>query len=176
VADAPAASVLVIGLGNEVRGDDGAGIAVARRLRGSPQALGLEVRALSGEPTELLEAWEATDAVVLVDTMRSGAPVGTVRTCDASANPLPEAMHGCSSTHALGLREAIELGRAIDRLPGHVVICAVEGRSFAAGEALSPEVDAAITILATEVISQARWLERLGTAGGHGQPSEQRQR
>lgn len=164
-AGAPARSVLVIGLGNALRADDGAGIEVARRLRAAGDQAGIEVREQHGEPTELLEAWQDRDAVVLVDTMRAGLPTGTIRRFDASRDPLPARMHASSSTHALGLGEALELARSLDRLPQRVIVYAVQGHAFQAGDPLSREVEAALAALVGEVLREAR--ELTGGAGAN---------
>ena len=150
----------MIGVGNALRGDDAAGVEVARRVRahlGADGATGAEIDAceLQGEPLALLDAWEGRDAVVIVDTMRSGAAPGTVRRLDVSREPLPALPYCCSSTHAVSLGEAIELGRALARLPAHVVVYAVEGRRFEAGSGFSEEVHDVIPALADAVLSQA---------------------
>jgi hydrogenase maturation protease len=125
----------VIGVGNEWRGDDGAGLEVARRLGG---------RQLQGEPIGLVEALDGTDEVAIVDAVFSGAPPGTVHEFEAGANPLPVALFGSSSTHALGLAEAIEIARSLGRLPGRVRVLGIEGARFDYGRGLSPEVQAAV--------------------------------
>jgi hydrogenase maturation protease len=147
--------VLVVGLGNEFRGDDGAGIEIARRLWDRARCVGIEVREMQGEPIALLDAWQGHDAVVVVDTMRSGAAPGTIRRLDASHEPLPAMLRGRSSTHAVGLGEAIELARALDRLPARIVVYGVEGRRFNAGAELSDELDAIIPELAEVVLEEA---------------------
>ena len=128
---------VVIGCGNALRGDDGAGVAVAARVRGV---------ACDEEPSRLIEAWEGADAAVLIDTVVSGAPPGTVHRFDASDEPIPARVLR-SSTHAIGLAETIELARALGRLPKRVVVYVIEGVSFEAGAPLSPEVEAAVTRL-----------------------------
>jgi hydrogenase maturation protease len=145
--------VLVIGVGNELRGDDGAGIAVARRLRGTAD---LDVRELQGEPTSLLDLWQDHDAVVLVDTMRSGARPGAIRRIDASEAPLPRGLGGTTSTHAVGLEETLELARRIGRLPTRVVVYAIEGRGFEAGAPMSDAVRSAVDDLAARVLGEVR--------------------
>ena len=108
--------VLVIGVGNHLRGDDGAGPEVARRLHGLEQAGHIRVRAHEGEGLGLLELWEGASAVVLVDTVRSGAPPGTIHRLEFTTEPVPTgAQH--STSHAVGPAEAIELGRALGALP-----------------------------------------------------------
>lgn len=142
---------LVIGVGNELRGDDGAGIAVARRLR---EATELDVRELQGEPTDLLDTWEGHDTVVLVDTMRSGADPGAIRRIDASQAPLPIGLGGSTSTHAVGLGETLELARAMGRLPGRVVVFAIEGRRFEAGTPMSDAVQSGVSELVARVLGE----------------------
>jgi hydrogenase maturation protease len=146
--------VLVIGIGNELRGDDGAGVAVARRLCAqAPDAI--EVSVHDGEPAGLLDAWRGRETVVVVDAMRSGAPPGTIRRLDATGEPLPGWLRGSSSTHALGLREAIELARVLERLPRRLIIYAVEARCVQTGYGLSDPVRARMRRLASMVLDEA---------------------
>jgi hydrogenase maturation protease len=125
----------VIGIGNDWRGDDGAGLEVARRVGG---------RQLGGEPIGLVEALDAADEVTIVDAVSSGAPPGTVHVFEAGAEPLPVELFGSRSTHALGLAEAIEIARSLGRLPSRVRVLGIEGASFDHGQGLSPEVEEAV--------------------------------
>jgi hydrogenase maturation protease len=129
---------LVIGIGNAWRSDDAAGLEVARALQDSPPE-GVDVLAREGEPTELIDVWAGAEAVWLVDAVSSGAAPGTVHRLDASSEPLPAVLFRVSS-HLVGLAEAVELARALDRLPPRVVVYGIEGARFEAGEGLSPEV------------------------------------
>src|SRR6476619_6147364 len=58
--------VILIGVGNAWRGDDGAGLAVARRVRELAPA-GVDVREVEGDATTLLEAWVGAEHVAVVD-------------------------------------------------------------------------------------------------------------
>jgi hydrogenase maturation protease len=153
-----AEAVLVIGLGNELRRDDGAGIEVARRVRDRARGTGIEVRQLRGEPTGLLDLWRGFEAVVITDTMCSGAPPGTLRRLDASHEPLPANLDRSCSTHAVALGGAIELARTLNRLPARVVVCAIEGRRFDAGDGLSDAVRRRTPELVEMVLDEARAL------------------
>jgi hydrogenase maturation protease len=64
------------------------------------------------------------------------------------------------STHAFGLHEAIELARALHRLPRRVIVFAVEGRHFEAGATPSGEVEAAVPRLACAVLRAATELAK----------------
>jgi hydrogenase maturation protease len=143
---------LVVGIGNEWRRDDAAGLVVARRLRAAAPS-GVRVVEREGEPTDLLDTLAGADEAVVVDAVSSGAPPGTIHRLDTADAPLPSSLFG-GSTHALGLAEAVELGRALDRLPGRLIVYGVEGRNFSAGQGLGPEVARAAEALAAELLSR----------------------
>ena len=145
----------MVGLGNELRGDDGAGILVARRVRTSAAQAGIQVREIGDEPTALTEACLGRDVVIVTEAMRSGSAPGTIRRLDASSGPVPRGLTRRSSTHAIGLDETIELARALDRLPARLLVYAVEGAQFDPGADLSPEVQAAIPELVQMVLAEA---------------------
>jgi hydrogenase maturation protease len=146
--------VTVIGVGNAWRGDDAAGLVVARRLRELAPA-GVQVHEHEGEATGLLETWDEAQHVVLVDAAASGAPAGTVHRFDARARPLP-ARTLRSSTHAFGVADAIELARSLGRLPAQLDVYAVDGADFAAGAELTPVVAVAARRLAESLASTLR--------------------
>jgi hydrogenase maturation protease len=132
----------VIGVGNDMRGDDGVGLVVARKLAGHVDA-GVRVIECEGEPVSLLAAWEGCTRALVVDATRSGAAPGVIRRIAAHEGPLPAALSG-SSTHLLGIADAIELARALGRLPERTIVYGIEGETFAAGDGLSEPVAAAV--------------------------------
>jgi hydrogenase maturation protease len=141
--------VLVIGVGNRDRGDDGAGLEVARCLR-EQGALGARLVERGGDAAELLETMSGADSVILVDAALSGAHPGTVQRIEAHREPLGRALRGASS-HGWGVAEAVELARALGRLPRSVVVYAIEGRCFHPGRELSPSVRQAVARVARRV-------------------------
>lgn len=151
--DFPPSSVLVIGVGNELRGDDAAGVQVARRVRSRLGSVGIEVEEEQNDPTALLERWQGREAVVLVDAVR-GRP-GAIHRLDASQRPLPHGLRRSASSHAVGVDEAIELGRALGKLPARVIVYAVGGRHFQAGGGLSDELAAVLPELTDRVLAEA---------------------
>jgi hydrogenase maturation protease len=140
----------VIAFGNAYRSDDAAGLVVAKRLR----ERGVEAVELEGEPVALLDIFEGCEAAVLIDTVRSDAAPGTVRRFDLGDARLPEQLRGASSTHLVGVGEAIELARALDRLPPRVILFGVEGERFEAGTRLSTAVEAAVEPLVELVLAE----------------------
>jgi hydrogenase maturation protease len=124
-----------VGVGNEFRRDDGAGLIVARRVA-ALKLPSLEVAESSGEGASLMDLWNGADQVFLADAARSGAPPGRVFRFDASAGPVPTSFFSYT-THAFSVAEAVETARALGRLPARVIVYGVEGKDFAHGEGLS---------------------------------------
>jgi hydrogenase maturation protease len=143
-------NVVVIGVGNELRGDDGAGLEAARRVRESELPASVTVHLHEGEAVGLLELWDGADAAVLVDTVRSGAPPGTIHRLDASHAPVPSLVRR-SSSHTISIAEAIELARVLGTLPPGILVYGVEGRQFETGTELSDEVAEALDRLVCEL-------------------------
>jgi hydrogenase maturation protease len=144
-------SVLVIGVGNAARGDDAAGPLAASRLAEASQP-GVNVRALGGEAGELIEAWRGREAVILIDAVVTGqAPAGTIHRWDAS-DRMPAVEFRQTSSHAFGLGQAIELARALGRLPRRVIVYGVEGTRFGLGDPPTP----AVTTAVQEVVQAVR--------------------
>ena len=146
-----ALSSAAVCLGSRYRGDDAVGPLVAERLR----LAGIDLLDCGDEPTRLLDAWDGLDTVVIVDALVTGAPAGTIHRVDPGDEPLPRDL-GLASTHAVGVAEAVELGRAVGRAPRRVVVLGVEGVAFGMGEEMTPAVARAIG----GVVSAA--LEELG--------------
>jgi hydrogenase maturation protease len=138
-------NIVVIGVGNAYRSDDGVGIAIARRLR-EHFLTRITVLEESGEGTALIDSWKGATCVMLVDAVQSGAPPGTIHRLDARAAPVPTGFFHYS-THAFSVAEAIELARSLDQLPPHLIVYGVEGENFAAGEGLSTAVEHAIEVV-----------------------------
>jgi len=136
----------LIGVGNRWRGDDAAGLVVAARLR-ARLPRGIDVIEHRGEPIDLIEAFEGAQAAWLVDAVCSGAQPGTLYRFDAGERRLPAGLFRVS-THRFGLADALELARALGRLPPRVVVYGIEGSRFAPGGPLSPAVAAAAERLA----------------------------
>lgn len=149
------AANLVIGLGSPDGGDDAVGLWAARRVAG----LGLPgVTVVEHEdPTGLIDLWSGTDLAVVVDAVCSGASPGTllVMEAGAGADPLAEqswARTGRGGTHAFGLAAAVELARALHRLPRRLVLVGVEMATAEHGADLSAPVQAALDDVVAAVV------------------------
>jgi len=127
--------MLIIGCGNELRGDDAAGLLVARHLR----SLGLNACEHSGDGLNLIQLWEPSSEVVLVDAVLALGDPGQVRVWDGIAAPLELDLFRFSS-HSLGVGEAIEMARLLGSLPKQLIIYGIEGNQFEVGTSPSAAV------------------------------------
>ncbi|WP_405521715.1 hydrogenase maturation protease [Streptomyces canus] len=146
--------IAVVGVGNEFRRDDGVGWAVVARLgeRGArrPWPPDVMLATCDGDPARLIGLWEGADLAVVVDAAHAHpATPGRVHRL-----ALQDA-HLCgpttTSSHGLGLGEAVELARVLGLLPRELIVYAVEGADSAFGTGLSPAVAAAVAPLADAV-------------------------
>lgn len=149
------ARMRVVGVGNPFRGDDGAGRAVARRLA-DRHAVGIEVVETEGGVADVLEAFENAQTLVVVDAVVSGSKAGTLHRFDAAAGRLPsETFRG--STHGLGVGEAVEIARALGRLPRSLVVYGIEGEDFTPGARLSHAVEIAVEKAVETILGDVRF-------------------
>jgi len=100
------------------------------------------VHTVEGDCVALLDRWAGTGMALIVDASRSRRQAGSIAELDASTSALPVSPT-LRSSHAFGVAEAIELARALGTLPPRVFVYAIEGRSFAYGDGLTPAVAAA---------------------------------
>ena len=139
----PTPRLKVIGVGNEWRGDDAAGLLVARRLQAGrlPQVSIAECR---GTVTAVREAWKDAAGVIVVDAVFSGGRPGSIYRFDAHDAEVPVQLPRTLSSHGLGVAEALALGQLFQELPPFLIIYGIEGQNFGPGQEVSQEVEAAI--------------------------------
>jgi hydrogenase maturation protease len=147
--------VLVAGVGNPSRGDDGAGPEVVRLLEGRVPPH-VRLATVAADPLALIETWDGASHVVAVDAMRTGAPPGTVRRLEVTA---PGGGHGlvagaATSSHGFGLAETLALAGPLGRMPPRVTVFGIEAAAFDPGAPLSPPVAAAVTTVAERILGE----------------------
>ncbi|MFJ9007791.1 hydrogenase maturation protease [Streptomyces canus] len=144
----------VVGVGNEFRRDDGVGWAVVARLRERatrhPWPPDVVLATCDGDPARLIGLWEEADLAVVVDAAHAhpGTPgrVHRLALHDSRLSGPPT-----TSSHGLGLGEAVELARVLRLLPRELIVYAVEGADGDFGTGLSPAVASAVEPLADAV-------------------------
>jgi hydrogenase maturation protease len=144
------ANVLVIGIGNRYREDDAVGPAVAERLRAQlPPSVGVMTNDGEGLLDLVLELSDVGTAI-LIDAAASGAEPGTIHRLEGADRAAFDRIARCS-THSFGVVEAVELARALGRLPPRLIVYAVEAESLGYGQGLSPHVYAAVEDVAGRI-------------------------
>lgn len=130
--------VLLIGVGNEFRSDDGLGILAAREIR-RRNLPGVVVVEQTGEGAALMEAWKGFGCALIIDAIDSGGAPGTVHRLDALAEEIPARFYHHSS-HAFGVVEAIAVARPLGLLPDSLLLFGIEGSQFDVGPGLTDAV------------------------------------
>lgn len=154
-------AIRVFGLGNPTRGDDGIGWLVAGQLKERVPE-GVDVRLALGESLELIESWSGASLVIVVDAVSSGVAPGTVHRFVAGRDPLPSRPR--TSTHGLGLAEALAMARAIGRTPPRLVVWGIEGGCFEVGAGISPDVADAVPAVVNGVLNDVARARAADTA------------
>jgi hydrogenase maturation protease len=161
----PKTRIKIIGIGNAWRGDDAAGLWVARRLEQEnlPQ---VEISENLGTATALADAWQDAVRVIVVDTVVSGGSPGAIYRFDAHDPAATFPVASSASSHGWGVAEAVALGKVFQNLPTCLIIYGIGGENFTLGDGLSPAVSAAIPEAARRIAEEIQvWLGRDFPAG-----------
>lgn len=143
--------VLVAGMGNDLRQDDGFGIAVIRRFEavGVPEGVGVYESGIAGIGLvqELMDGYEA---LVIVDATDRGAEPGTVFLLEADVPAQEELTEESrqeflADTHLAVPSQALTLARAIGVLPRSVYILGCQPKECGLGMELSAPVERGVT-------------------------------
>jgi len=145
------ARVVVAGIGNELRGDDGVGPEVARRVSATAGSIGRGGRQIEqlgpfASPLELLGSWDGAELAVVVDAVHAEAEPGAliVTEIDTRAAHDDGGDLGGASTHGIGLAGVLRMARALGEAPRRVVLVGVVGEDFGVGCGLSPATRSAV--------------------------------
>lgn len=168
-------AVVVVGVGNELLGDEGLGVHVARDLVAAGARLPGDVRVLEAGTALLDVAPECARAVrlIVVDAIRTGAAPGTLhrlsreRALAAVAPRLP------LSLHAWGVAETFQAMERLGMLPRSVEVIGAEPGRIEPRLDLSPPLERARRRLVARLIGG---LSRPGSPVDDGRTSEERRR
>ncbi|MDR7523677.1 MAG: hydrogenase maturation protease [Armatimonadota bacterium] len=141
--------ILILGVGNDLLGDDAVGLLAASALGGE----GLPVQLMTRSGLALLDAVVGFSRVLLLDSQTTGLAPGTV--CEYTLTPTSVRS---PSAHYVGYGEALTIGAAAGLdLPDEIRVLAVERRgAVCIGDGLSEPVRAALPA----VVDRARAIVR----------------
>jgi hydrogenase maturation protease len=164
--------VLVAGVGNVLRGDDGFGVEVAQRLESGAVPPGVRVLELGIGGIHLVqELLDPTDALIVIDAVDIGRPPGTLAVIepdveDVASLPLPERHDRLADMHYATPERAFMLARGLAVLPAIVRVVGCQPLDAdRLGEGLSPPVAAAVGPALAEV---RRLVSQLGVPWAEG--------
>ncbi len=150
--------VLVAGVGNTLRSDDGFGVAVARRLEAMtfPDGVRVVETGISGM-TLVQELMDGYDALIVLDTVDRGRPPGTIMLIEPDIGDANEMTHDqrhelIADTHLATPSRVMLMAKAIGALPDRVLLVGcqpVDAETL--GTDLSPEVATAVEVAVAEV-------------------------
>lgn len=151
--EAVSKSVLVLGIGNLVMGDDGVGVRVVQRLQRSyrfPE----NVRVIDGGTLglDLLPMLENLSHLILVDAVETGEKAGTL--VRLSGAELPVALETKLSPHQMGLKDLLAVSELMGHSPREMVLIGVQPGSIEMGIELTDAVDAALDDMVAKVLQE----------------------
>lgn len=158
--------ILVVGVGHPLRGDDAAGWTAVDALEEQKDVRKI---LLGDDLTRLLDLLEGVSSLLIVDSVKSAAPAGTIHLYDL-ARPLPTGQVRFS-THALDPLQALELAERLGRpLPARRFLLGLEGENYRLGEPLSNPVEQSLSEFAR------RLKELIADCSAAGRRSERQRR
>lgn len=130
--------ITILGVGNELLSDEGAGIHIIRELQKMDNFPGVEIIEGGTLGFGLINIIIETDYLIVIDSVRGGGKPGSIYRFDIKDAP------GCpdlfrTSVHQVGILEVIHLSGLIGNTPKTTVI-GIEPRAVGRGMALSPEI------------------------------------
>lgn len=139
--------IIVAGVGNVLRRDDGFGPAVLARLRDLPPPVELVETGIGGIAL-LQELMAGCDGLVIVDAVDQGAPPGTVFVLE----PHVEEAEHVPDVHLANPERVLSMAKSLGYLPPRVVIVGCQPADVDELEQrLSPEVERAVGVAARKV-------------------------
>ncbi len=164
--------VLILGLGNELLGDDAVGLVVGRHVFEalSQKRLGLDLHYASAElgGWRLVDLLPGYDRIVIVDSVQGGG--GVPGACYRVAFDGGDTAH-LTSTHGVSLADAIALAYPVPYRTADVSIYGVEAeRVWEFGEGLSEEIQREVPAVVDAIVED--FLGALGVQADSRQSSQ----
>lgn len=150
--------VLVAGVGNTLRVDDGFGVVVARRLEAMTLPEGVHVLETGTSGMSLVqELMEGYDALIVLDIVDRGRPPGTIMLIEPELPDATVMSHDyrhslTANTHEANPSAVMTMAKAMGTLPARVLMVACQPLDpVGLGMELTPVVAAAVEVAISEV-------------------------
>jgi hydrogenase maturation protease len=146
-------SILILGLGNPLRGDDGIGPRVIEALDHRALPEGTTVLDAGTGGLDLLQVLEGWERAIIIDAADVGREPGQfVRFTPDEARFVGS--EDATSLHNAGLAEALALADAVGQPLPEMVIFGVQPEKIGWGEGLSPTIETALPALVDAVLDE----------------------
>jgi hydrogenase maturation protease len=152
-----AADVVVLGLGNLLRSDEGLGVRALWQLRDNYD-LPPGVRLVDGGTLglELLDEIESTPRLLVLDAALTDGAEGEIIRLEGDTVPVFIAAH--AGAHDTGLAEVLALARFRATEPEEVVVLGMQPATIELGWDLSPEISTSLDSLVDAAVAELdRW-------------------
>jgi hydrogenase maturation protease len=159
------ASILIIGLGNPILGDDGIGWSIAQEIESQLTSSikhtsqhktmkNIKVIKLSLGGLRLMESMVGFDSVILIDAISTGkSPLGSVIVFPLDNLPNNSVGH-LSSPHDTSLQNALLIGKSLGaKLPKEITVVGIESKiTYDFSEEISMPIKASIPEATSKVM------------------------
>jgi len=143
--------IIIVGIGNRYRGDDGAGWAVIDKLIVISKAIKL-VRQ-QGDIAELIDIFANYKSVYLVDACLSNAHIESWKRIDLNKQTVIEE-NLQTSTHGFSVSQAISLAKNLNRLPDNFILYMISGDNYNISDQLSPPVAGSVAQVVKALLNE----------------------
>lgn len=146
--------IMVIGVGNSIQMDDGAGIHTIREL--AKHDLPAEVELFDGGTLgiDLMPYIEGREKLIFIDSVKGGMDPGTIfkfEPDDLTYDDAPK-----TSVHQIGLIESLQMISMIGKAPQKIVIYGIQPKIIDWGEDLTSEVKSAVHKLLPHLLKEIK--------------------
>jgi hydrogenase maturation protease len=141
-------AIAILGMGNLIYSDDGAGLRAFYRLEKDPRLpAGVDLVDGSAAGLPAVSLLECADRLLILDAVNVGAEPGTVvRLGPEQLKGLP----GGAEAHQLGVSDLITALRLMGKTPREIILLGIQADSIALGTDLTPAVESGLERLVTE--------------------------
>jgi hydrogenase maturation protease len=138
--------ILVLGIGNTLLSDEGAGVHAVRQLQAAAgDRAGIDYIDGGTLSFTLAGPIEETEAVVVIDAADFGADAGAVRVFEGAAMDVFVSAARKRSVHEIGLCDLMAVAALAGRLPEKRALIGIQPRELGWGDTPSPPVAAGIS-------------------------------
>jgi hydrogenase maturation protease len=150
--------ILVVGVGNLLKSDDGLGIHVIEKLKKMKLPNKVDIMDLGTSGMDILHYSENYDKIIFIDAIKVGKSPGTVyrikpRDVEVGDDSLRDMIY--MSMHEIDLEKVIALGRKLGQIPDNVVIIGCEPKETSQMKiGLTKEVETAVPDIVQLVLEE----------------------